>query len=114
MDGHEFDRTEPTVDSADQLVDHRAEVLVLFDVLTRWNGELHEDDLAYPLRVLLEEYLEGMEFLRNALDVVESVDADNNLYPFEAFFQLLDAGHDLFAFQTLWVVNGVGRQQESM
>lgn len=45
MDRHELDRSKSTVDSADELVDGRAQVLVLFDVLTGGDGELDEDDL---------------------------------------------------------------------
>jgi hypothetical protein len=42
---HELDRSESTVDSTDELVNGRAQVLVLLNVLTRGNSELDEDDL---------------------------------------------------------------------
>jgi len=42
---HELDRSEATVDSSDELVDRRSQVLVLLDVLTGGNSELDEDDL---------------------------------------------------------------------
>ena len=42
-----FDRAEPAIDAADELVDARAQVLVLFDILSRRNGELDEDDLCW-------------------------------------------------------------------
>lgn len=45
VDGHEVDSAEATIDTADKLVDGRAEVLVLLDVLTRRDGQLDEDDL---------------------------------------------------------------------
>jgi hypothetical protein len=45
VDWHEFDRAKPAVDAPDKLVDSRSKVLVFFDILARWHGELHQDDL---------------------------------------------------------------------
>lgn len=42
---HELDGAESAVDPADELVDARAEVLVLLHVLPRGDRELDEDDL---------------------------------------------------------------------
>jgi hypothetical protein len=79
VDRHELDCAELAVDASDELVDDSAEVLVLFDVLPRRDGDLDEDDLADPFGVLGEEDFEGVQLLGNALDVVETVDADNKL-----------------------------------
>ncbi len=62
---------------------------------------MHEDDLADPLGVLLEENLEGMQLLGYTLNVVESVDTDDDLDAFKAFFELLDARDDFLAFESL-------------
>jgi hypothetical protein len=44
---------------------------------------LDEHDLANPFRVLGEEDLQGVQFLRDALDVVQAIDADDELYALE-------------------------------
>ena len=88
MNGHEFDRSELTVDTSDELFRHASQVLVLFDVLSRRNGELDEDDLADPFRVLVQESLERVKLLRYTLDVIQSVDTDNDLDALESLFQL--------------------------
>jgi hypothetical protein len=79
VDRHELDSAELAVDTSDELVDDGAEVLVLFDVLSRRNSDLDEDDLANPFGVLREEDFEGVQLLRNALDVVKTVNTDNEL-----------------------------------
>ena len=45
VDRHELDGSESSVDSTDQLVDTGTQVLVLFDVLSGWDGELNQYDL---------------------------------------------------------------------
>ena len=47
--------------------------------------------LADPLRVLREEELEPVQLLRDALDVVEPVDADDDLDALEALLERGDA-----------------------
>lgn len=51
VDGHEFNSAEFAVDAADELVDHGAEILILFHVLARGDGDLDENDFADPFRV---------------------------------------------------------------
>lgn len=94
VDRHPIDRAEPAVDPPDQLVDRRAQVLVLLDVLARRHGDLDEDDLAEPLWVFFEEDLHRVQLLRHALDVVEAVDADNDLDAFETTTERRDTLHD--------------------
>lgn len=86
-----LDRPEPPVDPSDELVDRRSEVLVLLDVLARWDGNLDEHDFADPLWVLLEKHFESVQLLRHSLDVVETVDSDDDLDTFESSLEICDA-----------------------
>ena len=54
-----------------------ADVGVGLDALARRRGDLRQHHLALVLRILLEEAAEGLELLRQALGVVEPVDADD-------------------------------------
>lgn len=98
---HELDRPEATIDPPDKLVDRGAKVLVLLDVLARGNGDLDEDHLADPFRVLVEEDFKSVEFLRDALDVVEAVDADDDLDSFEATPKSGDTLNDAVLLEAL-------------
>jgi hypothetical protein len=101
VDGHELDCPEAPVDAPYKLVHRRAQILVLFDVLPRWHGELHEHDLADPLGVLREEEFKRMQLLRDALDVVEAVDAHDHFDAAEARLELPYPGLDRFPLQVL-------------
>lgn len=98
---HELDRPEPTVDPPNELVDRRAKVLVLFDILARGNGDLDENDLADPLGMIVEEDLESVKLLRDSLDVVKAVDADDDLDSFEATAKSGDALNDAVLLEAL-------------
>ena len=86
---HKLDGSKAAINAPNELVDGRTEVLILLNVLARWHCELYQDnltitvltdkvrnvmrpppDLAYPLWMLSQEELEGMELLRYALDIV--------------------------------------------
>ena len=41
-----------------------------------------------PFRVLSEEDFKGVEFLRDSLDVIESINTDNNFLALELLFKL--------------------------
>ncbi len=84
---HKLNGAETSVDTTNELVYSCAQVLVLLDVLSRGHGELRKDDLPNPLRVLGEEEFECMELLRNALDIVKSVDTDDDLDAIEALLK---------------------------
>ena len=84
---HKFDSPKATVDTPDELVHCRAQVLILLDILTRWYSKLHKDNLANPLRMLCEEKLESVELLWHALDIVESIDTDDDLDTVKALFE---------------------------
>ena len=88
MDGHEFDSAKTTVDATDEFIDGGPEVLVLLDVLPRRHRELYEDDLADPFRMLGEEEFESMKFLWDTFDIVQAIDADNDLDAAKALLQL--------------------------
>ena len=112
VDGHEFDGAELAVDATDELVDDGAQVLVLLDVLARGHRYLHEDNLADPLGVLRQEDLEGVEFLRDALDVVQPVDADNQLDALELAREGGDALLDLGLLEALDELFGIDTNGE--
>lgn len=99
MNRHPVDCSEAAVDAPDELVHHRPQVLVLLDVLPRRDSDLDEDDFADPLGVLFEEDLHGVKLLRNALDVVEAVDTDNELDALETAAQGSDALLDLLLLE---------------
>jgi hypothetical protein len=47
-------------------------------------------DLSTPLRVVVEEDVKGVEFLRHSFDVIESIDTDNDLLALEFLFEFRD------------------------
>lgn len=63
------------------------EILIFLYVLAAWDGDLNENNLVLQLWVVIEENVESLELLREAFDVVQSVDADNYLDTFVVFFQ---------------------------
>jgi len=73
MDRHKLDGSKTTVYAADEFVDCGAEILVFFDVLAGGDGQLAEDHLSDPLRMLGEEEFQRMKFLRDTLDVIKTV-----------------------------------------
>jgi len=73
--------------------------LILLDVLSRRHGDLYELDLADPFGVSFEEVLKGVQLLWNTLDVIETVDTDDELDAFEFLLQLLDPFLHLRSFQ---------------
>lgn len=83
MNRHKLNRAEATVNSPDELVDRKTKVLIFFDILTRGHGDLHQDYLANPLGMLFEEHFHGMKLLRNTLDVIKPINADDDLDTFK-------------------------------
>ena len=88
---HKLDSPKATVDTSDELIHRRAQVLVLLDILTRRHSKLDKDDPADPLWMLCEEKLECVELLRHALDIVESVNTNDDLDAVKALFERSDA-----------------------
>lgn len=65
----------------------RFKILIFLYVFAAWDGNLDENNLVLQLWVIIEKSIESLEFLREAFDVVQSVDANNYLDAFVAFFQ---------------------------
>lgn len=100
---HEVHRSEPAVNTADEFVNNRSQILVLFNILPRRHSELSQNNLvvtysiqyvvkrllfvtnlANPFRMLAQEELQSVQLLRNTFDVVQPIDTDNNLHAPEA------------------------------
>lgn len=65
----------------------RFEILIFLYVFAAWDGDLDENNLVLQLWVIIEKSVESLEFLREAFDMVQSVDANNYLDAFVALFQ---------------------------
>ena len=65
VDRHIVERAVAAVDLADEGVEALAELLVERHVQARGDGDLHEDDLADVLGVLLEQLLEREDLVRD-------------------------------------------------
>lgn len=91
MNRHELDGAKAAIDSAYQLVDDCSEILVFFDVFSAGYCYLDEHNFSYPFRVFCKEYLECVKLLGNSFDIIESVDSNDQLYPFEFTFQDSDS-----------------------
>jgi hypothetical protein len=100
---HKLDSAETSVDAADEFVYSCAQILVFLDILSRWHSELCEDDLSNPFWMLSEEELECVELLGNALDVIESIDTDDDLNAIEALLKCSDTFLNRFFLQILRV-----------
>jgi hypothetical protein len=70
---------ELAVDSPDEAVDLFTVLAVRLDLLSRGHGHLDQTDLATELGMALEHGLERQEPVRDALGVVEAVDAHEEL-----------------------------------
>ena len=77
VDRHPIELAEPAVDRAGQRLELVADVGVGIDALAGRRRDLGQHDLALVLRVFLQEAPEGLELLRQALGVVETIDADD-------------------------------------
>ena len=101
VDGHELDRSKTSVDAPNELVDCRAQVLVFLDILARGYGKLRKDNLADPFRMLCQEELERVQLLGDTLDVVQTVNANDDLHAVEALLERGDALLDTLLLQIL-------------
>ena len=68
-----------TVDAPDVLVHVVAQLLVARDLRARRDRNLQQHDLARPRGVSAQERLDRFELVRDALDIVEPVDAEQHL-----------------------------------
>lgn len=85
--------TEFAIYPAYQFIHHRSQVLIFFNVLSARNGNLNQDNLSDPFRVIGEEDFEGMQLLRHAFDVIETIHSDHEL---DTLKFLLQSGNSLF------------------
>jgi hypothetical protein len=100
---HKLDSAEASINATDELVDRCTQILVLLDVLSRGHGELYKDDLSDPFWVLSEEELKCMELLRNALNIIKSIDADDDFHAVKALLKGNDTLLNGLFLQVLWV-----------
>ncbi len=105
--------TEFTVDTAHKLIDHCSQVLILFHILSAWYGNLNENNFANPFGMLAEENFQSMEFLWNALDVVESVDANNEFDTVELAFERCDTFLHFWLFEAFFEFRGIDADGKS-
>jgi hypothetical protein len=110
---HEFDGAESSIDPSNQLVDGSPQRLVLFHVLSRRNGDLNQDDLSNPLGVLLQEDFQPEQLLRHAFDVVQPVDAHDDLDVLESSLELLDPRFDVVALKVRFELLGINTDGKS-
>lgn len=93
--------TEFAIDPAHEFVHHGPQILIFLHVLPARHRDLDQDNLTNPLWVVAEEHLEGMQLLRDTLDIVQTVNADHELYALEFLLQHGDAFLDLFFLEAL-------------
>ena len=79
--------TETPVDATDELVNNSAKVLVFLNVLTAGHGDLHKNDFADPFWVFGEEDLQSMKLLRNAFDVVKTINTNDEFHALKLAFE---------------------------
>jgi hypothetical protein len=82
--------TEFAVDSADEFVDNCTEVLVLLYILSRRDGNLNQHNLADPFGVFCQEDFKSVKLLRDTLDVIKTVNTNNQLDALELLLECLD------------------------
>ena len=90
----------------------RFEILIFLYIFPAWNGDLDENNLVLQLWVIIEKSVESLEFLREAFDVVQSVDANNYLDAFVAFFQASNTLLDVRLLQWISELFGVNADNE--
>lgn len=101
MNRHEIHRAESAIDSTNELVHRRPQVLVLLHVLPRGDCQLRKNNLTNPFGMLGEEKLKRVKLLRDTFDVVQSVHTNNDLDIAKSLLELRDPlAHALF-FQIL-------------
>lgn len=88
------------------------ELLIFFHFLAAWNGNLDKNDLVLQFWMIIEKSVESFQFLREAFNVVQSVDANNYLDAFIAFFQVSNALLNLGLFQGVGELFGIDADNE--
>jgi hypothetical protein len=70
-------------------------------------------NLAYPFRVLRQEEFKGVQFLRNTLDIVQTINPNDDLNATEALLQLCNPSFDRFLLQILYSGGYVNVREEN-
>jgi len=78
------------------------QVLVLFHILSAGYSDLNKLNFANPFGMLAEETVKGMEFVFYTLDIVESVDANNEFDTLELAFDRCNTLLYLWILQTFF------------
>ena len=73
-----FRRRKPAADAADQAIDLLAQRAVLRHALARRHLDLHEADAPVPFGVPRQKRVIGVQALRDALGIVQPIDAEND------------------------------------
>lgn len=79
------------IDLASNSTQLRLQFLVLLDLLSARHSHLNEHDLIAQFRVVVQECVECLQLLREALDMVQSVHSNDDLEVFILLFQGLNA-----------------------
>ena len=82
--------TEFAVDSADEFVDDGTQILVLLNILSRRDGDLNQHNLANPFGMFCQEDFKSMELLRDTLDVIKTINTNNQFDALELLLECLD------------------------
>ena len=77
------ERTELAIDSANEFIDEKTQILVLFHLSTCRNGDLYHDDSSNVLRMVSQEHLKCPQLLGQGLDVVQAINADYDVSSFK-------------------------------
>ena len=84
------DGAETAVDSPNKFVHLRGESLVLRNVAASRHGDLDENHLIRPIRILTQKFLKRQQLVRDTLDHVETVDTEHDFATSEAFAELVN------------------------
>ena len=87
-------------------------LLIFLHILAAWDSNLDKYDLVLQFWVIIEKSVESLEFLREAFNVVQSVDANDYLDACIAFFQAANALLDLGLFQGIGEFFGIDADNE--
>jgi hypothetical protein len=75
-----FQRTVFAIDFPNQFLNLSSELLVYLQIGATWNGHLYQYNPANLVWVLLEKLIQGLKLLWYALNVVKTVDANQDLH----------------------------------
>ena len=79
-----------SIDLAHEQVDFLGKFLVLPALLSRWDSNLDQVHSLFPLREGRKELVESAEFVRETLDIVHAIHADNGFHATKLLFQSCD------------------------